>query len=108
MPLKHHLRISSLGVPELHASVFRTTHDPLAVWSQANTEHEVLLNRSAMYCDLVSRIVRGRGSNLMSLKSPYTLASHGWCSGRKARRGAQLPHLDRLIQATADEISAIW
>lgn len=44
MSLEHHLRISGDGVPELNAPVFRTTHDPMSVGSQADAEHKVLIH----------------------------------------------------------------
>lgn len=42
MTLKHQLRITSAWVPELNASVFRSTHDPFSIRRHGNTEDEVL------------------------------------------------------------------
>ena len=44
--LKHHLGISGDRVPELDAPILGATHHPVAVGSQADTEHKVLSNPS--------------------------------------------------------------
>jgi len=82
--LKHHLGMASIGVPELHATVFRAAHDPLAAWSQADAEHVVLV----------------------PFECPYALATIG-CSRRKdASLRSQFPHLDRLVQTSTDQLAA--
>ena len=40
--LEHHLRVSSIWVPELHASILRTAHHPFSARSEANAENIVL------------------------------------------------------------------
>lgn len=40
--LQHHLGVTSDRVPELNATILRTTHDPLAIGRQAHAKHEVL------------------------------------------------------------------
>jgi hypothetical protein len=40
--LQHELRNTSMGIPELDTAIFGSTEDPVAMWSQCDTEHEVL------------------------------------------------------------------
>ena len=45
--LKHDLGSSSVRIPELHASVFGSTENPLAVWCKSDTENKVLITMLA-------------------------------------------------------------
>lgn len=36
MSLQHELRVTRVGVPELHATILATGHDPLAVWRESD------------------------------------------------------------------------
>ena len=40
--LQHHLRITGHGIPELDSAILGTTHNPLPIGRQADTEHKVL------------------------------------------------------------------
>lgn len=42
MTLEHELGVSSIGIPELNASVFRSTKHPSAVRCKGNAEHKIL------------------------------------------------------------------
>lgn len=46
--LKHHLRISSAGVPELNSPILRTTHNPVSIWRQTDTQNKILRSRSEL------------------------------------------------------------
>ena len=42
MTLKHHMRDTSVGIPELDTPILGTAHDPLPVRGQADTKNKVL------------------------------------------------------------------
>jgi hypothetical protein len=46
--LQHHMGVSSLRIPELHATVFRTRHDPVTVGCQTDAQHVILEQKSAV------------------------------------------------------------
>lgn len=41
--LQHELCMSSVWIPELHAAILRSRHDPLSIWGKRNTENEILV-----------------------------------------------------------------
>lgn len=44
MSLKQQLRYASVGIPELHSTIFGSAEHPLAVWRKRDTENKVLRN----------------------------------------------------------------
>lgn len=74
MALKHELRRTSPGVPELHTTILRARHDPLVVRCEGHREDKVLVP-------------------LKRLDTPSALGAIGQASGC-----AELPHLDSLVQ----------
>lgn len=42
MSLQHELSDTSVGIPELNATVFGATQYPVAMWCECDTEHEIL------------------------------------------------------------------
>lgn len=83
MTLKHKLGQASPGIPELDAAILRTRHDPLVVWRESDRQDKVLVA-------------------LERLNATSALGTVG-----KAARGAELPHLDGLVQTTADKVLAV-
>lgn len=43
--LQHHLRITRYWIPELNATIFRSRHNPIAVWCETHRKYEVLGKR---------------------------------------------------------------
>jgi hypothetical protein len=43
VPLKHELRNTCMGIPELNAAVLGTTEHPITMRSESNAEHEILV-----------------------------------------------------------------
>ena len=86
MALKHELGLASGWVPELHATVLATRHDPLAIGSECHAEDEVL----------------------MALESLDTLAALRLdaCTVVEAAV-VELPHLDRLVKRAGHEVATV-
>lgn len=69
VPLKHHLGVACVRIPELHSSILRTRHDPLAIRGQAHTKHVVLTQVSMTFG------IGQKFTYFVSFKGPDTLAS---------------------------------
>lgn len=81
VPLQHKLSNTSMRIPELNTPIFGTTKYPIAMGCKGNTEDEVLV----------------------AFKGANALAS--WLGTRNHTRwSSQLPHLDGLVQTTADKL----
>ena len=86
MALKHELSLAGSRVPELHTTVLATGHDPLAVGSEGDAEDKVLV----------------------SLEGLDALAALGLDTSTVVEASVvELPHLDRLIKRTRNEVAAI-
>lgn len=88
MSLEHELGVSGAGIPELNAAVLGTGENPFIVGGERNTEDEVPV----------------------SLKSPDAAADrlHNTTGHLVVIPGSgKLPHLDGLVQATADEVTRV-
>ena len=86
MALKHELGLASGRVPELHAAVLATGHDPLAIGSECDAEDKVLV----------------------ALESLDALAALGLDAGAVVEAAiVELPHLDSLVKRTRDEVATI-
>ena len=86
MTLQHKLRLTRRRIPELHATVLATRHNPLTVRGERNTENKVLV----------------------ALESLDALAALGLVTGAVVEsRVIKLPHLDCLIQGAGDEVAAV-
>lgn len=97
--LQHELRDTSMGVPELDSAIFGATHDPVSMWCEGYAEDEILkYNQSPVFEASSPRFE----SYLVAFKGADTLSA--WLGvGVHTRRRGQLPHLDGLVQAAADE-----
>lgn len=105
--LEHHLGISGVRVPELNAPVLGTTHDPLSIRRQADTEHEILLTKSAPgYPPNRAEPARYR-TYLVAFKGSHAFAPFDAASRQEASWCSKLPHLDRLVKTAADQVTAI-
>lgn len=82
MSLEHELRRAGAGIPELDSTVLGSGQHPVGVGGEGNRQHEITV----------------------SLKRLDTLAAFG--TGVGTGSGAELPHLDRAVQATTDELLA--
>ena len=86
MTLKHELSLAGGGVPELHAAVLATRHDPLAIRSECNAEDKVLV----------------------TLESLDALAALGLDTGTVVEAAVvELPHLDRLVERSGHEVATV-
>ena len=86
MALKHELGLASGRVPELHAAVLATGHDPLAIGSECDAEDKVLV----------------------ALESLDALAALGLDAGAVVEAAVvELPHLDRLVERTRHEVATV-
>jgi hypothetical protein len=84
--LKHELSLASGRVPELHAAVLATRHDPLAIGGKCDAEDEVLV----------------------ALESLDALAALGLDAGAVVEAAViELPHLDRLVERAGHEVAAV-
>jgi hypothetical protein len=84
--LKHELGLASGRVPELHAAVLATRHDPLAIGGECDAEDKVLV----------------------ALKGLDTLAALRLDAGAVVEAAVvELPHLDRLVKRAGHEVAAI-
>jgi len=84
--LKHELGLASRGVPELHAAVLATRHDPLTIRSESDTEDEVVV----------------------ALECLDTLAALGLDAGAVVETAVvELPHLDSLVERAGHEVAAV-
>jgi len=83
MSLKHQLRHPSIRVPELHAPVLTTRHDPVTIGRQSNTEHEILVAFERLDALAVLHVRAGH---------PVVV---------------QPPHPDRLVKRARDQMGAV-
>lgn len=84
--LEHQLAVPSAGVPELHASIFRSAEHPVPIWRERNAEYEILVS------------LESPGAPSTSSHRPADHATVLW---------HQLPHFDRLIQTSTDQAVTI-
>lgn len=99
MALQHKLSNARMRVPKLDTTVFGTTENPITVWCKSHTENKVL------YCNQFSS-----PKSLRWVWTPYFVAFEGanalaaWLSSRdRTRWSGQFPHLDSLVQTTANQ-----
>lgn len=84
--LEHELGSASGGIPELHAAVLATRHDPLAIRRLGDTEDEVLV----------------------TLEGLDALAALRLAAGAVVEAGVvELPHLDRLVKRAGNQVAPI-
>lgn len=84
MTLEHELGGTGARVPELDTAILGSGQYPVGIGSECNREHEVAV---AFEClDALAALGAGVGA---------------------VARGAELPHLDRSVQAATDEILAV-
>ena len=84
--LKHELSLAGGRVPELHATVLASGHDPLAIRCEGNAEDKVSV----------------------ALESLDTLATLGVVASAAVHAGiVELPHLDGLVQRTRHKVATV-
>lgn len=84
--LEHELGSASGGVPELHAAVLATRHDPLAIRRLGDAEDEVLVTLEGLDALAALRLAAGAVVEASVV---------------------ELPHLDRLVKRAGDQVAAI-
>jgi len=134
MSLKHQLRITSLGIPELHASVLGTREDPSTVRAERNTKHKVLVTLEDLDALAATRLVVSTVAVVVGLEFPHAdrpvqTTGHKFLAGRRERNrvdtifvagvasslfqafekitSAQIPNADTLVQATSGEEAVV-
>jgi hypothetical protein len=84
--LEHELSLACRRIPELHATILATGHDPLTIGSQSDAEDKVLV----------------------TLKGLDALAALGLDTGTVVEASVvELPHLDRLVKRARDKVTTI-
>jgi len=84
--LKHELSLASSRVPELHATVLATRHDPLAIRSKCHAEDKVVVALESLDAFAALRLDA--------------------CAVVEAAV-VELPHLDRLVKRTGHKVTAV-
>lgn len=103
--LQHHLSISSVWIPKLYSSIFRSRHDPRSIWCQAHAEHVVLVHVSKRCPERY--MCWGGESYLVSFESSDAFATAGNAAvGQQAPLRGEFPHLDRLVQTATDQLTS--
>jgi hypothetical protein len=102
MSLQHELGHSGLRIPELHTAIFAAREDPASIGGKCDTKNKVLLPLVIMI-----QVIRAAITYSVPIECTNATASLGALVGH-APRGRELPHLDRLVQATADKVTTIW
>jgi hypothetical protein len=96
MPLQHELHHRRPRVPKLHPTVLRPGHDPLAVVRYRDRQHKVLV---------AQKVHRARAALLAAVLDVLHRLRH---RRAPARHVADVPILERLVQAAAHEALAVW
>lgn len=83
--LKHELGCTSLWIPELHATILGTRHDPSTVWSKCDTKNKVL--------------VTFKGADALAILWVWWVATWDVLG-----TGVESPHSDGLVERTRYEM----
>ena len=101
--LEHHLSMSRVWIPELHAPIFGAAHHPFSARCQAHAKYVVLSSRLAKGNTNTTKV-----TNLVAFERPDTLSTIRRSRRKNASLRSQLPHLDSLVQTSTDQFATGW